>query len=121
VSRVPRPSSGRGRPQPAPILTEAQRLVRATELLKASAHMAIVKEGLLDKVVPFVARWEGTVLLPEAPSEVRRYRLVIAEYEEYLVDDVERGTGEGEFPEPYARPPVAKNRRLVFVEHVELT
>jgi hypothetical protein len=121
VSRVPRSTRGRGAPQPAPILTEAQRLARATELLKLSDHVAIVQEGLLDKVVPFLTQWEGTVLLPEAPSVERRYRLVIAEYEEYLVDDVERGTGEGEFPEPYARPPVAKNRRLVFVEHVEIT
>jgi len=51
------------------------------------------------------------VTLPEPPSGGRRYRLVIAEYEEYLVD--------GLFP--YGRVPTAKDRRLVFVEHVELT
>jgi hypothetical protein len=51
------------------------------------------------------------VHLPEAPGASARYRLVIAEYEEYLADD----------SRPYDRVPTAKGRRLVFVEHVELT
>jgi hypothetical protein len=118
VSRTPRPSASR-RGAPA-VLTETERLARAKSLLAAADHVTLVKEALLDQVVAFAPMWEGTVLLPEAPSDTRRYRLVIAEYEEYLVDDVARGPSEEEFPEPYARPPVAKNRRLVFVEHVEL-
>jgi hypothetical protein len=39
-----------------------------------------------------------------------RHRLVIAEYEEYLVDD----------DRPYDPVPTKKDRRLVYVEHVEL-
>jgi hypothetical protein len=50
------------------------------------------------------------VALPSPPSPGTRYRLVIAEYEEYLVDDTM----------PYDRIPTKKDRRLVFVEHVEL-
>ena len=53
--------------------------------------------------------WEGTVKLPPRPPETR-YRLVIAEYEEYLVDD----------EMPYDKVPTRKDRRLVFVEHVPL-
>jgi hypothetical protein len=40
-----------------------------------------------------------------------RYRLAIAEYEEYLVDD----------DRPYDSVPTKKDRRLVFIEYVELT
>jgi hypothetical protein len=36
---------------------------------------------------------------------------VIAEYEEYLVDD----------DSPYNAIPTKKDRRLVFIEHVEVT
>jgi len=54
--------------------------------------------------------WEGTVTLPQSAGEAARYRLVIAEYEEYLVDDAM----------PYDRIPTKKDRRMVFVEHVEL-
>lgn len=50
-------------------------------------------------------------MLPQAPSPETRFRLVIAEYEEYLVDD-ER---------PYDPLVTKKDRRLVFVEHVELS
>ena len=45
------------------------------------------------------------------PAPETRYRLVVAEYEEYLVDDAM----------PYDRIPTEKDRRMVFVEHVELT
>jgi hypothetical protein len=53
--------------------------------------------------------WEGDVMIPVAAPGVR-HRLVIAEYEEYLVDD----------NRPYDRTPTRKGRRLVFVDHVEL-
>jgi hypothetical protein len=53
--------------------------------------------------------WEGTVTLP--PNAQDRYRLVVAEYEEYLIDDAT----------PYNPTPSAKGRRLVFVEHVPLS
>ena len=54
--------------------------------------------------------WQGTVTLPPAPVDAPRYRLVIAEYEEYLVDDAT----------PYDPIPTKKDRRLVFIEYVEL-
>ena len=54
--------------------------------------------------------WQGEVVLPEPPSTDNRYRLVIAEYEEYLIDD----------EQPYDKVPTQKGRRMVFVEHVEL-
>ncbi|MEP6763551.1 MAG: hypothetical protein ABJB66_04525 [Gemmatimonadaceae bacterium] len=55
--------------------------------------------------------WSGSVVLPKAPSASARLRLVVAEYEEYLADD------DG----PYDTTLKRKARRMVFVEHVELT
>jgi hypothetical protein len=54
---------------------------------------------------------EGNVTLLAVPTPDDRYRIVIAEYEEYLVD--------GTFP--YSKTPDKKDRRLIFVEHVEIT
>lgn len=116
---TPRPSSSR------PVaLSEAQRLARANELRAVGAHVTLVQESLLDVALGFASRWEGIVRLPEAPTPEQRYRLVIAEYEEYLADDVPRPGDDPSpdgFPEPYVTPPVRTARRLVFVEHVELT
>src|SRR5216684_1425181 len=53
--------------------------------------------------------WEGAVTLPHPPGRAARYRLAIAEYEEYLVDDAM----------PYDRMPTRKDRRIVFIEYVE--
>ncbi|MEO7996565.1 MAG: hypothetical protein ABI852_03925 [Gemmatimonadaceae bacterium] len=55
--------------------------------------------------------WDGQIELPTAPSSSNRYRVVVAEYEEYLADG----------PTPYDNPFEKTARRLVFVEHVELT
>jgi hypothetical protein len=55
--------------------------------------------------------WQGTVTLPSDRPVHARYRLVVAEYEEYLVDDLT----------PYNPTPSAKGRRLVFVDHVDVT
>jgi hypothetical protein len=46
------------------------------------------------------------------PGEGIRYRLVIAGYEEYLVDEQRRS---------YHNVVEKKDRRLIFVEHIELT
>jgi hypothetical protein len=54
--------------------------------------------------------WEGSVTLPQPPGGQVRYRLAIAECEEYLVDD----------DRPYDPVPTKKDRRLVFIEYVEL-
>ena len=55
--------------------------------------------------------WQWTVTLPPTRSGGARYRLVVAEYEEYLADDLT----------PYNAVASAKGRRMVFVDHVELT
>jgi hypothetical protein len=52
--------------------------------------------------------WNGQVTVPAGDG--RQHRLVVAEYEEYVVDGVS----------PYNPPPTQKGRRLVFVEHYSL-
>ena len=69
------------------------------------------KEGLVDKVIVTPTLWSGSVTLPDVPGEAKRYRLVIAEYEEYLIDDAT----------PYDPIPTKKDRRVVFIKHVEIT
>jgi hypothetical protein len=67
--------------------------------------------GHVQPILLWPTLWQGTVTLPAHQPAGASYRLVVAEYEEYLVDD----------PSPYNPTPSAKNRRLVFVDHVELT
>lgn len=83
---------------------------RGLELYKDRRFAELASERLVDKIFAFLTLWEGDVTLPPNAPADRRYRLVIAEYEEYLVDDEEAD-------EPGA---TKKGRRLVFVEHVEL-
>jgi len=54
--------------------------------------------------------WRGSVELPSTSPAGTRFRVVVAEYEEYLVDGAD----------PYANPIERKARRMVFVEHVEM-
>jgi hypothetical protein len=88
----------------------------AKDWLKAEEFLADTELGnqtrdqLIDKLRAWQKLWEGEVFLPPHPNEGDRYRIVIAEYEEYLIDD----------DRPYDRVPTRKDRRLVFVEHVEL-
>jgi hypothetical protein len=63
---------------------------------------------LFERIQAWQTLWDGDVTLP--PNSEGRHRLVIAEYEEYLVDD----------EHPYDRVPTRKDRRLVFVEHIEI-
>ena len=63
---------------------------------------------VLERIQLWQTLWEGEVRVPAADGT--RYRLVAAEYEEYLVDDAQ----------PYDKTPTRKERRVVFVEHVEL-
>jgi hypothetical protein len=73
----------------------------------------LLKTKLLDRVFVTPTLWSGTVRLPsEESADQTRYRLAIAEYGEYLVDDE---------PIRYDRIPTSKDRRLVFIEHVELS
>lgn len=89
----------------------AQDLVRATRLVAGRRFVEAAQTGVLDSVLGFLQIWDGDVVLPAVPAPDARYRLVIAEYEEYLVDDAR----------PYDPVPTRKGRRLVFVEHVEIT
>ncbi len=84
--------------------------VRAADLLVHREFEALIDEGLIHHIFGTLTLWEGSVTLPEAPSGAARYRLAIAEYEEYLVDDAM----------PYDRIPTKKDRRLVFMEYVDL-
>jgi hypothetical protein len=90
--------------------TVADARVRADDLLKHREFEALIDEGLLGHISIAPTLWEGTVTVSQSPSETVRHRLVITEYEEYLVDDAV----------PYDKIPTKKNRRIVFVEHVEL-
>jgi hypothetical protein len=111
-SRVPTTvaldGSGASQTLVAPLSQRARK--RAETLLTQRNFTVVVSEGLLERVLQLQPLWSGTVTLGENPVAGRRYRLVIAEYEEYLVDD----------STPYVPPDTAKGRRLVFVEHVEL-
>ena len=62
-------------------------LARAAALKASRDHATLLDEGLVDKLWGFLTLWDGTVRLPADPSAEARFRLVIAEYEEYLVDD----------------------------------
>jgi hypothetical protein len=83
------------------LVQKSREMARALEPLAHGDQIATL-------MTPWQTLWEGEVMLP-APSGHRR-RLVVAEYEEYLVDD----------SRPYDNVPTAKGRRMVFVEHVEL-
>jgi hypothetical protein len=89
----------------------ANEVARALELHHARRFDALLAEGLVDTGHYVTRLWEGDVSLPASRPAGSRFRLVIAEYEEYLVDD----------DRPYDKVPTRKDRRLVFVEHVELT
>lgn len=91
--------------------TIAKARARASDLLQHREFEALIDEGLIHHIFITPRLWQGTVTLPKAPSGAIRYRLAIAEYEEYLVDDAS----------PYDRIPTRKGRRLVFIEYVELT
>ena len=88
---------------------------RARALVKARDYVSLANESLVAALLP-KPLWDGTVTLA-APMPDARYRIVIAEYEEYLTDDLPSPF----FPDvAYQTPPESKGRRLVFVEHVEL-
>jgi hypothetical protein len=86
-------------------------LKRAKQLLRRRAFSTLLSENLVDRVFISPPLWSGTMTLPETSGAAMRYRLVIAEFEEYLVDDAN----------PYDAIPTRKDRRLVFVEYVELS
>jgi hypothetical protein len=94
-----------------PAKPTATQLARAKKLMQERNHAALLKEALIGGVFITPPLWKGSVTLPQAPGGSTRYRLVIAEFEEYLVDD----------EDPYRPPFTKKDRRLVFIEQVELS
>ena len=92
---------------PGPITAKTK--TRAKNLLQHHEFEAILDENLIDRIFITPPLWQGSVILPEADRSTR-YRLAIAEYEEYLVDDAT----------PYDARVTRKDRRLVFIEHVAL-
>jgi len=89
----------------------AKQRARAKQLLKRQKFDLLLKENLINAIFITPTLWEGSVTVPQTPGVDARYRLVIAEYEEYLIDDAT----------PYDPIPTKKDRRLVFLEYVELT
>ena len=47
---------------------------------------AVLKESLIEATYEWPVLWQGGIDLPTAPSDTNRYRVVVAEYEEYLAD-----------------------------------
>ena len=82
---------------------------KARQLFRERKFNILLKENLTRLLIT-PALWEGSVTIPQSPSGEMRFRLAIAEYEEYLVDD----------DRPYDPVPTKKDRRLVFIEYVEL-
>ena len=68
---------------------------------------ATVTPGAAPGTDPSEVLWSGQVTVPEITNGLGPCRLVVAEYEEYIVDD----------DMPYQPPPKRKDRRMVFVEH----
>ncbi|MEP6810778.1 MAG: hypothetical protein ABI992_11085, partial [Chthoniobacterales bacterium] len=100
-----------GKTLPVRAAPSVRHQVRARELLRAREYAALLDERLIDRIFVTPTLWDGSVTLPQAPAPGTRYRLAIAEFEEYLVDD----------DRPYDAIPTKKDRRLVFLEYVELT
>ena len=91
-----------------PVPTPVHR-ARARELAAQRDFQSMVVVGPIDPDILVQPIWQGDVTVP-AFEPATRYRLVILEYEEYLVDDTR----------PYDPVPTKKDRRVVFVEHIEL-
>jgi hypothetical protein len=80
----------------------------AKQLLKQRDFQALQSQDLLQSAFAAPTLWKGTVQLTHKDSMKRR--LVIAEYEQYLVDDAN----------PYDGFASKRGERLVFVEHINL-
>jgi hypothetical protein len=78
--------------------------------LRLDAATVIPGTVLAPGADPSEVLWSGKVTIPADLSTTWPCRLVVAEYEEYMVDD---GL-------PFQQPSSRKNRRLVFVEHHRL-
>lgn len=61
----------------------AHQVTRALELERTRRFTELVAERLVANVRSFFTLWEGDVDLPSSRPEGARFRLVVAEYEEY--------------------------------------
>ena len=82
---------------------------RVTDLTQHREYEALLEEDLVSHVSLMPPLWDGCVTLPKDTDA--RFRLAIAEYEEYIVDDADNA---------YDKWIKTKGRRLVFMEYVEL-
>jgi hypothetical protein len=78
---------------------------RASVLQQERRFDEVLSERLGGAIRPQLALWDGDVTVPDARGT---WRIVIAEYEEYLTDTAA----------PSGNAAAAKGRRIVFVEHV---
>ncbi len=90
-----------------PELARTSILEAGTSTISGTAVTSPVLQGIGLLQLPETL-WEGDVTLPAGDGH--RRRLVVAEFEEYLVDSAD----------PYGQVPTKKDRRMVYVEHVEL-
>ncbi|MDK2744428.1 MAG: hypothetical protein NDI90_16120 [Nitrospira sp. BO4] len=91
------------------VVSSEERL-QTRDLFSARDVARLTPSRLVDLIHMWQTLWEGDIVFPEFPTG-DRHRLVIAEYEEYLIDD----------DHPYDKTPTRKGHRLVFVEHIEFT
>jgi hypothetical protein len=103
--------AGSGPSAPAISALNTVEKLRAQELHRAGRFDRLIAEGLADRLYLPNLLWDGQITIPESSDQSERLRIVIAEYEEYPTDDVA----------PYEPIPTAVGRRLVFVEHVEIS
>ncbi len=86
-------------------VTSARRRVR--ELLATGDVVALARPEIIQAIRIWQTLWDGEIAVPETSA---RLRLVVAEFEEYLIDDAA----------PHDRVATRKDRRLVFVDHIAL-
>jgi hypothetical protein len=98
--------------QPSPELN-----LHAARMFAARDFNALQISGLAEKLVLRPPLWDGRVELPTLLAEDARLRLVVAEYEEYLIDPE---PGVADVNQPDGVTELRVGRRLVFVEHLEI-
>lgn len=111
VEKKPPPSAPGRKSSPAEVFRKAQPFAPKVrdERFYAEEEAVFLHGSMRDLGIHIPNLWDGTVTLP-ASGTGKRCRLVVAEYEHYIIDD----------KDPYEGPPHAHDERLIFVEHVEL-
>jgi hypothetical protein len=97
-------------------LSSEQRIETA-RLVKARDFATALSGGAVEQLFVTPRLWDGKVTLP-AVSQGARLRIAVEEYEEYPMDR-EADPADGEDASSPLRTRIG--RRLVFIEHVELT